>query len=151
LFLPSSLGFEKIARGTVEALAREIGFSDERVEDLKTAVAEACMNAIEHGNEADESQPVSVMMSASSRGIEIRVTDRGMKVLTHDLPEPGVGDMRGWGLFFIKNLVDVFEVKHLPEGGNQVLMVNYLRQEGHFPVESDSESQDGEINKNGNQ
>ena len=127
LFLPSSLGFEKIARSTVEALAREMGFDEDQIEDLKTAVSEACMNAIEHGNAAEVSQPVSVLMSASARGIEIRVTDRGTQRLLDNLPEPGKGDMRGWGLFFIKNLVDVFEIKHLPEGGNQVLMVNYLR------------------------
>jgi serine phosphatase RsbU (regulator of sigma subunit)/anti-sigma regulatory factor (Ser/Thr protein kinase) len=154
LFLPSSLGFEKIARGTVEALAREMGFSDGKIEDLKTAVSEACMNAIEHGNGADETQPVSVLMSASSRGIEVRVTDRGMRTLSPDLPEPGVGDMRGWGLYFIKNLVDVFEIKHLPEGGNQVLMVNYLRRDSDFSEhgyeEADSESYKNTKNTNGN-
>ncbi|MEE9213674.1 MAG: ATP-binding protein, partial [Thermodesulfobacteriota bacterium] len=35
----------------VATLAKEIGFSDDRIEDLKTAVSEACLNAIEHGNE----------------------------------------------------------------------------------------------------
>ena len=31
---------------------REIlGFFPERIEDLKTAVAEACLNAMEHGNQ----------------------------------------------------------------------------------------------------
>ena len=152
LFLPSTLGFEKIARGTVEALAREMGFTLDRVEDLKTAVAEACMNAIEHGNEMDESQSVSVLMSASARGIEVRVTDRGMNALSHELPEPGVGDMRGWGLFFIKNLVDVFEVKHLPEGGNQVLMVSYLRPDADDDPGQDAPeaSQHSGKNTNGN-
>ena len=39
---------------TAASVARLMGFSDERVEDLKTAVAEACINAIEHGNKLDE-------------------------------------------------------------------------------------------------
>ena len=31
-------------------VAREMGFSEDRIEDLKTAVSEACTNAIEHGH-----------------------------------------------------------------------------------------------------
>lgn len=50
LHIPSRLGYEKIAMNTAASTARMMGFSDERVEDLKTAVAEACINAMEHGN-----------------------------------------------------------------------------------------------------
>jgi anti-sigma regulatory factor (Ser/Thr protein kinase) len=35
--------------------------------------------------------------------------------------------MRGWGLFFMKNLVDEFEIRQLPEGGNLVIMASYRR------------------------
>ncbi|HLA42152.1 MAG TPA: SpoIIE family protein phosphatase [Aggregatilineales bacterium] len=132
LYLPSKLGFEKIARSTVGALAREIGFSDDKIEDIQTAVAESCMNAIEHGNAQDISLPVSVLLSATARSIEIRVTDSGRKYLSPNLPEPGFGDLRGWGLFFIRNLMDVFEIKHLPEGGNQVFLVSYLPGNGNL-------------------
>ncbi len=44
--LPSELGFEKVALSTAASMAKLMGFSDDRVEDLKTAVAEACINAI---------------------------------------------------------------------------------------------------------
>jgi phosphoserine phosphatase RsbU/P len=128
LYLPSKLGFEKIARGTVEALAIELGFPEERIEDLKTAVAEACMNAIEHGNGQDLNEAVNVSMMGSRAQIEVRVTDRGRKQLATEFPAPGKGDMRGWGLFFIQKLMDVVEIKHLPDGGNQVLMVRYANQ-----------------------
>jgi hypothetical protein len=77
-----------------------------------------------------------------------------MRTLSPDLPEPGVGDMRGWGLYFIKHLVDIFEIKHLPEGGNQVLMVNYLRHDSDLLEygyeEPDSESYKNTKNTNGN-
>ena len=48
--LPSRLGFEKVAMSTASAVAKLMGFREERIDDLKTAVAEACINAIEHGN-----------------------------------------------------------------------------------------------------
>ncbi len=127
LFIPSQLGFEMIARSAVESMAREVGFSDARIEDIKTAVAEACMNAIEHGNALDITRSVGVLLSASDTGLEIRVMDTGMKTLPQDVPTPGQGDMRGWGLFFMQNLMDEFEIRYLPEGGNVIHMVSYLK------------------------
>ena len=41
IFLPSTLGYEKVARSAAEAVAEEMGFSEDRIDDLKTAVAEA--------------------------------------------------------------------------------------------------------------
>lgn len=123
LSLPSHLGFERIARRTVEALADVIEFPPEKIEDIKTVVAEACMNAIEHGNEADPSHNVNIQMTAIENRLEIRVRDSGQKTLSPEFPEPGKGDMRGWGLFFMQNLVDNLEVNQLPHGGNEVFMV----------------------------
>jgi len=48
------MGFEKVAMSTASSVAKLMGFRDERIEDLKTAVAEACINAIEHGNRLNE-------------------------------------------------------------------------------------------------
>lgn len=127
LFIPSQLGFEMIARSAVESMAREVGFSDEKIEDIKTAVAEACMNAIEHGNAEDITRSVGVLLSASEIGLEIRVMDTGMKTLPQEIPAPGQGDMRGWGLFFMQNLMDEFEIRYLPEGGNVIHMTSYLK------------------------
>ncbi|MCL4880272.1 MAG: SpoIIE family protein phosphatase [Anaerolineae bacterium] len=127
LFIPSQLGFEMIARSAVESMAREVGFEEERIEDIKTAVAEACMNAIEHGNAMDITRSVGVLLSASEAGLEIRVMDTGMKTLPQEVPSPGQGDMRGWGLFFMQNLMDEFEIRYLPEGGNVIHMVSYLK------------------------
>lgn len=54
LRLPTRLGVEKVAMSTAASVAGIMGFSADRVEDLKTAVAEACINAIEHGNKLDD-------------------------------------------------------------------------------------------------
>ncbi|MFP4323509.1 MAG: SpoIIE family protein phosphatase [Anaerolineales bacterium] len=143
LYLPSKLGFEKIARGAIESLAREFEAPEDKIEDLKTAVAEACMNAIEHGNAEDMQHTVSVVMIATAESIEVRVTDRGVKTLAMTLPEPGQGDMRGWGLFFIENLMDVFEIKHLPDGGNQVLMVVHIKPNGHVDTHAEMRNNGG--------
>ncbi|MBI5930792.1 MAG: SpoIIE family protein phosphatase [Chloroflexi bacterium] len=129
LFLPSTLGFEKVARNAAEALAREMGFSEDRIDDLKTAVAEACMNAIEHGNMQDRSSAVTVLLSAAPGHLQIRVEDRGRQSIPDPLPAPGTSAPdRGWGLFFIQSLMDEVEITRLPEGGNLVKMTIYLGQ-----------------------
>ncbi len=48
--LPNMLGYERIAMQCAASFAKIVGFVPERVEDLKTAVSEACLNAMEHGN-----------------------------------------------------------------------------------------------------
>ena len=45
LHIPSELGYEKVAMAAAATLATKIGFSQDRIEDLKTAVGEACINA----------------------------------------------------------------------------------------------------------
>ncbi len=131
IFLPSTLGYEKVARNAAEAVAEEMGFSADRIEDLKTAVSEACMNAIEHGNQEDRTTSVTVLLTAAPRQLEIKVADEGLQPMPEKIPPPGRPgeDNRGWGMFFITQLVDEVEITRLPEGGNQVRMVIYLTPE----------------------
>src|ERR1700761_8004101 len=77
LRLPSRLGYEKVAMNTAASVARLMGFSEERVDDLKTAVAEACINAMEHGNKLDEPLSVGVVLSMDANSLEVKVTDNG--------------------------------------------------------------------------
>ncbi len=126
--LPSTLGYEKIARSAVEAIAEQMGFSDDRIEDLKTAVSEACMNAIEHGNQSNSEAVVTVYLTAAKEQLEVRISDEGLTAMPSEIPTPGrLGeDNRGWGMFFISQMVDEMQIERLPDGGNQVKMVIYL-------------------------
>ena len=99
----------------VDAVADSI--SGEPLERLKTAVAEAAMNAIEHGNKGRSEIPVSVQVLESGGGVRVRITDRGgapahAAAETPDLDAKlaGLQDPRGWGLFLIENMVDEFKV-----------------------------------------
>src|SRR3984893_17040617 len=87
--LPSRLGFEKVAMSTAASVAKLMGFSEDRIEDLKSAVAEACINAIEHGNRMDESLKVGIILSMTATTLEIRVWDRG-DGLDAKIPPPDI-------------------------------------------------------------
>jgi serine/threonine-protein kinase RsbW len=133
LTLPSRLGYEKVAMNTAAAVARLMGFSDERVEDLKTAVAEACINSIEHGNRLNEALKVIIVLSMTSDSLEIRVRDHGQGaeggVRTPDIDRKMLGQEspRGLGMFLIQSLVDEAEWMNSGEDGACTRMVIYLQ------------------------
>jgi serine/threonine-protein kinase RsbW len=134
--LPSRLGFEKVAMGTAESVAKLMGFPSERIEDLKTAVAEACINAIEHGNRLNEALSVGVILSATDDELEVKVIDNGTGI-SKQPPKPdidrkvhGEEDPRGIGMFLIQALVDEAEWVHDNKGkGSYVRLVIRLDKE----------------------
>src|ERR1700678_2804039 len=80
--LPSRMGFEKVAMSTAASVAKLMGFPEDRIEDLKTAVAEACINAIEHGNRLNEKLSVGVVLRADTDTLEVKVLDDGKGIRT---------------------------------------------------------------------
>ena len=130
LHVPSSVGSEKIAMDFAATVARSLQFPADRIEDLKTAVAEACMNAIEHGNKADASTRVGIRLTALADGLHISVHDNGTGINppsgTPDIESRMAGKAapRGWGIFLIKNLMDEVSFES-NEHGNAVKMMIY--------------------------
>lgn len=134
--LPSRLGFEKVAMGTAASVAKLMGFPDARIEDLKTAVAEACINAIEHGNHLNDKLSVGVILSASDDKLEVKVIDHGggisKKPAKPDIDKKmhGEEEARGLGMFLMQSLVDEAEwVKGSKGNGSYVRLVIRLDKE----------------------
>jgi serine/threonine-protein kinase RsbW len=115
LRLPTRLGYEKVAMSTAASLAKLMGFPESRIEDLKTAVAEACINAIEHGNRLNEKLSVGVVLQAGPDELEVKVIDDGTGIKSQpakpdiDRKMHGEEDPRGMGMFLIQALVDEAE------------------------------------------
>jgi anti-sigma regulatory factor (Ser/Thr protein kinase) len=110
---PSVDGNERLAMDRVGEALANLDISPERLEKLKTAVAEAAMNAIEHGNGGDPAKTVDVEVLGSEDRVLIRVKDHGGG---REIPNPetpnleakleGLQSPRGWGLFLIEQMVD---------------------------------------------
>ena len=135
LRLPSRLGFEKVAMNTAASVAQIMGFSDDRVDDLKTAVAEACINAIEHGNRMNELLGVVVTLSMDDESLEVKIQDHGTGVHEDahvpDIDRKMLGEEtpRGMGMFLIQALVD--EVEYVSENaGSYARLVIHLNAGG---------------------
>ncbi len=115
--LPSQPGNERRAMERVAQRLIDLELPEARLERLKTAVSEATMNAMEHGNHYREDISVDIEILADAKAVKVLITDHGGQqdiplVETPDLEAKleGLQSPRGWGLFLIKNMVDDMQV-----------------------------------------
>lgn len=115
--LPSTPGRERQAVEIVAEAVTELNLPSTRLEKLKTAVAEATMNAIEHGNHFKPELPVSIKVFATKDKLTVSITDKGGDQITPEQAAPnleaklsGQESPRGWGLFLIKKMVDEMKI-----------------------------------------
>jgi serine/threonine-protein kinase RsbW len=134
LQIPSQCGYEKVAMDAAAALAEGIGFSPARIADLRTAVAEACLNAMEHGNRLEENQDVEIILKPAHASLMVQIIDRGAGFIAQGKPAPdlakkisGAEAPRGMGLFLIEQLVDRIEYQVLPELGHVTTLQLFMQ------------------------
>ncbi|MQA99101.1 MAG: SpoIIE family protein phosphatase [Actinobacteria bacterium] len=113
----SSPGNEREAMRRVEEAVADLTMPPAQLERLKTAVSEATMNAIEHGNKNQAEVPVDIRVTSNGDAVTVYITDQGGDQPTFETPTPdieaklaGTQTPRGWGLFLIKNMVDEMDV-----------------------------------------
>ena len=129
--LPMGNDNELLAADMVERIARRSDFKPEAINQIKTAIVEACINAAEHSLSPDrkiyqrfriESDRLVVIIS--SRGVVPgkRTIEPGPKP-PHVEPSEG---RRGWGLKLIRSLMDEVEFERVDDG-TSLRMIKYLR------------------------
>jgi len=127
--LPNVGGYERIAMESSASFARIGGLAKDRIEDLKTAVSEACLNAMEHGNKGRPDARVVISMHLGDKDFRVTVKDEG-----NGIPYiPQNIDIRrkverleppnGLGLFLIQQLVDRVDFNEETDGGHVVKMI----------------------------
>lgn len=128
IVLPNILGYERIAMACSASFAQMFGLAPERIEDLKTIVAEAATNAMQHGNRGREEAHVVIRLELMPEALKITVCDEGNgfdnRIKDPDI-ERLINDMEapvGFGLFLIRNLADHVEFNQRSEEGHRVEM-----------------------------
>ena len=129
IFLPSIVGYERVAMASAAAFAKMHDFSSERIEDLKTIVAEATVNAMQHGNKGQADLEVIVAIRYTDKAIEVEVSDHGNGIAAI-LPKPDIEKIInnqdspiGFGIFLIQELADDVEFNLDTETGHRLKMV----------------------------
>ncbi len=126
--LPSQVGYERVAMASAESYAKMLGLTPERIEDLKTIVAEAAINAMQHGNKERPDARVTVSMTFKDNAIQVTVMDQG-EGFKGFLPDPDIERIVneqdppvGFGTFLIRQLADQVEIDKTADGANFVRM-----------------------------
>jgi serine/threonine-protein kinase RsbW len=141
LEIPARPEFVGLARLVVSSLASSRRtLADDRIDDLKLALSEACTNAIEAHAEVSVDERVLVRWSEADDRVEVHVEDRGPGFDPGILPEhPPVTDPerlnfeRGLGIPLIRSLVDQVAFA-TADGGTSVRLVMFCG-----PAEYDDE------------
>ncbi len=89
--LPSAPGNEREAIERVASAVAGLGLEPVRLERLKTAVGEATMNAMEHGNEYRADRPVSIRVLHTGDRLRVEVSDLGGAAELHAAEAPDLG------------------------------------------------------------
>lgn len=132
--LPNKMGYERIAMDCSASFARIVGFLPERIDDLKTAVAEACLNAMEHGNKGRLDARVIVSMNFDGHTFSVSVMDEGEGMVQFPEDPDIEGKIerleppRGLGIFLIKRLMDHVEFNKMSDQGYMLRMVIKMAQ-----------------------
>jgi anti-sigma regulatory factor (Ser/Thr protein kinase) len=134
LSIPSEPGNERRATEEVARAVSGLGLPERTLERLKTAVAEATMNAMEHGNRYNPEVPVKIQVWRLEECLLVRIIDRGSgpppspntEVPDLEAKLEGMQTPRGWGLFLIKNMVDDMRVSGNPDH-HTIELVTYLK------------------------
>jgi serine/threonine-protein kinase RsbW len=114
-----------IAAHTIEDIAKRHNFPAKAINQIKTAVVEACINAGEHSLSPDQRLYQKFAIDADK--ITITVSNRGLRVADKPIQSDASEEARrGWGLKIIRGLMD--EVNFEPtDDGTRITMVKYLK------------------------
>ncbi len=107
--LSSEYGQEKNVLSEISAIIGRLDPLSTRLDDMLTAVAEACLNAFEHGNRLNINLPVRVRMKVDEISYLFHISDEGegFNSPKREAGSPeGEEEFRGWGLLFIEALAD---------------------------------------------
>lgn len=128
LSIPMQPDMEIIATTVAESMGVFMGLEENKVDEVKIAIVEACINAFEHSK--SEERRIDVSFSIDDSALTININDGGsgfdmdeaMAKIAEKRNE-GIGD-RGWGLTLIYELMDEVSIASTPNG-TLVKMLKY--------------------------
>jgi serine/threonine-protein kinase RsbW len=133
LTIPVAPDMEIVATAQASALGEFIQMPRDKIDEVKLAIVEACINAFEHAHSRDERVHLTFRVGREESGpefLEVEVLDQGegFEHTSVDIPSPSKtfeeGKKRGWGLQIIRSLMDSVAISS-GEWGTRILMRKY--------------------------
>lgn len=121
----SNASLRTICSKIIEKLDKE-KFTPDDIFALQLAIEEACVNAVNHGNQNDPSKNVVLEYRVSQDAVDIVVQDQGSGFCPLSVPDPTADEnlckTSGRGLLLMQAYMDFVEYN---DKGNRVHMVKY--------------------------
>lgn len=132
LTLPMLPDMEIAASKTATAMAEFMHMSTDRIDEVRMAVVEACINSFEHSHASDRRvfMTFSVLGDAEPESLQIVLRDSGVGFNPGKVAKPTIEEKikaeskRGWGLQIIQGLMDDVEIVSSEEG-TRIVMVKH--------------------------
>ena len=130
LALPMVPEMEIEASKTAMAIAESMRMSPDRIDEVRLAVVEACINALEHSHSSENKVFVTLEVLGGQDPEKLRITvrDSGIGFSPENIEEPTIQEKlksqrkRGWGLKIIRGLMDEVEIHSHPGEGTTLVM-----------------------------
>lgn len=115
IVIPMGENTEMIAAHAIEEIARKHSFPAKAINQIKTALVEACINASEHSLSPD--RRIHQKFIVDDNRITVIVSNRGLRLIDKMAAqiEPDTG-RRGWGLKLMRGLMDEVKIEQTEDG-----------------------------------
>ena len=132
LTIPVAPDMEIVATAQAAALGEFIEMGHDKIDEVKLALVEACINAFEHAHARDDRLHLTfrVGREAEREYLEVEVLDRGKGFDQGSVEPPSTEktfsgrQKRGWGLQIMRSLMDSVDITS-GQGGTRILMRKY--------------------------
>jgi serine/threonine-protein kinase RsbW len=129
LALPMVPEMEIEASKTATAIAESIRMSPDKIDEVRMAMVEACINALDHSRASDPEVFVTfqVLGEGDPEMLRIMVHDNGIGFAPEEMVDPIMASKleamrkRGWGLKILRGLMDEVEIRSGVEGTTVVM------------------------------
>ncbi|MNT21815.1 Serine-protein kinase RsbW [compost metagenome] len=127
LTIPIIPDMEVAATNTAEAVLRFMAFDTDKIDEVKHALIEGCINAFEHSQSQDGNVYIKFVMQEDELVVIIQDFGHGFEVEGVEKPELdqklGVAGSykRGWGLMMMESLMDTVSIDS-NESGTRITM-----------------------------
>lgn len=129
IVIPTGEDSELIAAHALEEIVRRHGFPVKAVNQIKTALVEASINAAEHGHSPD--RKIYQKFVIDKEKIVLTVSNRGLRLsnkFADREPAPNAPNesrRRGWGLDLMRSLMDDIQIESVDDG-TRIVMTKYV-------------------------
>jgi serine/threonine-protein kinase RsbW len=132
LTLPMLPDMEIAASKTATAMAEFMQMSSDKIDEVRMAVVEGCINSFEHSDAHDRKVYLTfcVIGQGKPEKLEITIQDTGIGFEPEAVEKPRIEEKlkaerkRGWGLQIMKGLMDEVEIQS-NASGTTIVMCKY--------------------------